>query len=185
MAACHGNTGAVLAVHDDGRHAVDSVFPGHDAGETDLVVDREGVECPENRILVDALFSHPVRNLFRRVEGSSLPVQGVIEFYVQLVSQAQRLEGVIHPCMKCPVFIQDGGNGYKLGIFRFVFQPPVQVGLQAVAMGAAVPEHLHHFDLVPGLDRLNFIEQFIVSAFHVFAVLGHALGGEQQAESRE
>ena len=85
-------------------------------------------------------------------------MDGVEEGTVQLVEQAERLEGVEDGGVVGPALVEHRGNAAEFDILRQRLQPRFDLGLEVVAVNAAVPEELEHLDLVRGLDRLRRVE---------------------------
>src|SRR5688572_178619 len=85
-------------------------------------------------------------------------MDGVEEGTMELVEQAERLERIEDGGVVRPALVEHGGNATEFDILRQRFQPRFDLGFEVVAVNAAVPEELEHFDLVRRFDRLRRIE---------------------------
>ncbi len=73
--------------------------------------------------------------------------------------------GVEDAGVQCPAVAQDGGHADVFDVRRLVFQPLLHIGLEAVAVGAAIPEQLDDFDLAGVGGGLGGYDPVIVHAF--------------------
>ena len=102
---------------------------------------------------------------------------------MDFVQNTQGFSGKEHARMGFHGLVPNGGVIAEVHIIRLLFLPGFNQRLEAVAVTAAIPEHLDHLDFgfVPG--RYRTIQHCIVFASDVF-FLGHSGGGhhsQQQA----
>src|SRR5690554_7823667 len=85
--------------------------------------------------------------------------------------------------MKVPDAAKHGRNLYEVDIFRKLLLPVVDGRLQLVAVRAAVPEQLNHFDFIGlgGGDRV--VQNSIVLPSD--QVVGHGVMGSQAAQGKQ
>src|SRR5206468_6876217 len=79
-----------------------------------------------------------------------------------------------------PVFVQDPRDALELHIARKTFYPGLEVRLERIAVGAAVPEELDDLDLALGVDRLGRPQLDIVCPLD-WRAQGAGRKGDEQA----
>src|SRR4029077_20268177 len=82
-------------------------------------------------------------------------VDGVEQGSMQPIEFSDGLQRVENSGIDWPVVVQNSRHALELHVARQSLYPGFEVGLERVAVGAAIPEQLEHFDLARGLDRLR------------------------------
>jgi hypothetical protein len=63
------------------------------------------------------------------------------------LAQTQKLQGIVDLGVEAPHWIEDHGKLGEVHKVWFLLEPGFKMGLKIVAMGAVVPEELHHIEL--------------------------------------
>src|SRR3989440_7445311 len=158
----------VAALHGQSRYSVESVRAAHLRRAAQLALDRKRAESSVVFSHVHVLLGEPVRRPFS--EGiaaqphAALLVNGVEQRPVQPLELSDGLQRVENPGIDRPVVVQNSRQALELHVARQSLRPGFEVGLQRVAVRAAVPEELEHFDLARGLDGLWRLQFDVIDA---------------------
>ena len=152
----------------------------HDERALEPGLDREGAG-----VLVEVVPGHPVldeegADRVHGREASPPVVHGGEYLAVEVVQDPERVRDVVGAGVKLPDVVEDGRHPHEPDMVRQGLDPRLQVGLEAVAVGTAVPEHLDHLDLVGVGGRLRG-RQLPVEPVN----LGLRGGGECEGKSEE
>ena len=125
---------------------------------------------------VDALLGHKITDEFGLVELQTFGMHGVEHLGMQRGDQTQRFDRKVKPLVDPERILAEGDRDAAEGdIGRQLGGPGGEIGLEMVAVRAAVPEELDHFNLAGrrrhggGLAQLH-----VVRAFDRPLRLGHA-----------
>src|SRR5438876_2875413 len=174
----------VAALHGESRYTVESVRAAHLRRAAQLALDRKRAESGVVFGHVYLLLGEPVRHPFG--EGfavqpyAALLMDGVEQGSMQPIELSDGLQRVENPGIDRPVVAQNSRQALELHVARQSLHPGFEVGLERVAVRAAVPEELEHLDLARGLDGLGRVQFDVIDAFdgRTLSVRGK---GEEQA----
>src|SRR3989475_536730 len=158
----------VAALHGQSRYSVESVGAAHLRRTAQLAFDRERAESGVVFAHVHVLLGEPVRDPFGEGIAAqphpALLVDGVEQRSVQPFELSDGLQRVENPRIDGPVVVQNSRQALELHVARQSLRPGFEVGLQRVAVRAAVPEKFEHFDLARGLDGLWRLQFDVIDA---------------------
>src|SRR2546427_11413813 len=158
----------VAALHGQSRYSVESVDAAHLRRAAQLALDRERVESSVVFGHVHVLLREPVRDPFGEGVAAqphpALQVDGVEQRSMQPLELSDGLQSVENPGIDGPVVVQNSRQALELHVARQSLRPGFEVGLQSVAVRAAVPEKFEHFDLARGLDPLWGLQFDVIDA---------------------
>src|SRR5204862_1409475 len=111
---------------------------------------------------------------------AALLMDGVEQGSMQPLELSDGLQREENPGIDRPVVVQNSRQAPELDVARQSLRPGFEVGLERVAVRAAVPEKLEHFDLARSLDGLGRLQFDVIDAFdgRTLSVRGK---GEEQA----
>ena len=96
---------------------------------------------------VDALFFSPGLHSGVAVEHEFFTVNGGEHADVHFFDQVHGLQRVVQALLGHKVFAESHGDAAHHHVFGGVLDPLLKSGLKGIAVGAAVPKKLEHFDL--------------------------------------
>src|SRR5471030_744202 len=138
---------AVFAIDEHGWYASDLVLLGQFLVLGDLALHSERVEGLEELGFINALGSNEVSHVVWISQTLAAFLDGVKNRGVNLLLYAHGVEGNEQLAVSVPRAAEHGRNTHEVNVGRQLGDPWVDGRLKGVAMRAAVPEHLHHFDL--------------------------------------
>ncbi|MNN35414.1 hypothetical protein D3C81_1492640 [compost metagenome] len=150
---------AIFAVDDQGWNTGDFIFFGQFSGFVDLAFDGERIEGRQEFILVDALCGQEICHVILVGQLFMFFLDRFEHRSMDLVFDTHRFEGQEQLAMCIPRATEHGRDTDEVHVGRQLLGPGIDHWLEGVAMRAAVPEQLYHFDLARYGDR-NRIAQF-------------------------
>ncbi|MNY13821.1 hypothetical protein D3C86_1469730 [compost metagenome] len=150
---------AVFTIHNQGWNAGDLIFFGQFTGLNDLSLDRKGVESGQEFFLVYALGSQEVGHIILIGQLHFFVLDRVEHRGMNLMLNTHGLKSQEHLAMSVPRTAEHRWNTLEVHIRWQFFGPGIDCRLKVIAVRAAIPEQLHHFDLARHGDR-NRIAQF-------------------------
>ncbi|MOA13026.1 hypothetical protein D3C78_1330550 [compost metagenome] len=165
---------AILAVDDQGWNAGDFILLGQLTGLNNLALDSKGVEGGQEFILVYALGSQEVSHVIL-VDQLHFFVLDRVEYRgMNLMLNTHGLKGQEHLAMSIPSSAEHGRNTLEIHIGWQLFSPRIDCRFKMIAMRAAVPEQLHHFDLARHGNRNRIGQLDIRGGWGVGGLGSHA-----------
>ncbi|MNF70669.1 hypothetical protein D3C84_525860 [compost metagenome] len=123
-------------------------------------------------------------HLVRRGQFFALNLNGFEHCRVNLVLDTHGFEGQEHLAVGVPWAAEHGGNALEVDVGRQLLSPRINHWLEAVAMWAAIPEQLDHFDFAWHRHRYRVAQLDILLALHnrIGSLGSHAeyTGGDQR-----
>ena len=89
--------------------------------------------------------------------------------------------------MQVPDATEQRRHTYEIDVFRQILDPGVEGRFELIAVGAAVPEQLHHFDLTGLGHRHRALQLNVLLASHRLGVSGdtkQTADGQSRAENQ-
>ena len=138
---------AVLAVDDHRWHAADLVGHAQALGVGHLALHAEGVVGLQEGVFIHTLSGEELGHFIGAGELLAVFLDGFEHRSVDLGFDTHGLQGDKHLPVQVPHATEHGGHANKIHVIRQLGDPRIDGRLEVVAMRAAVPEQLHHFDL--------------------------------------
>ena len=116
---------------------------------------------------IDPLFADPVPDLVATREFLLVHVDRGKYLPMEFVKQAHGFERVKQALLRDKIIAESHGDPPHRHILRDTLDPGIERWLKGIAVWAAVPEKLHHFDLVRRcLHRGPLVQHHVVGTCH-------------------
>ncbi|MCY1413521.1 hypothetical protein D9M71_289540 [compost metagenome] len=153
-----------------------------------MALDGKGVEGGEELVAINTLSGEEVSHLFRLGQVLALNLNGFEHRSVNLVFNTHGFEGQEHLAVGIPRATEHRRDPLEIDVLGQLLDPWIDHRLEAVAVRAAIPEQLHHFDLARYRHRNRVLQLGIPVGGYRFCRLGsHAeeAGGDQRGAENQ